>query len=165
MSKTARLTGPPGPQTVGTPPELISAIEKEFNIKFQFDLAADASLHICENYYTKEDDSLNPDTIWPHTRTGFSNWLNPPFAKPRAWLERALYEKLVFNTDTFVLLPALVSTAWYRDLVEHKASIYFLSPRPKFVGYDQTSARDIMLMRFSNYWPLETKQWRWKGNY
>ncbi len=67
------------------------------------------------------------------------NFVNPPYSKPKPWIEKAIRES---NKGKFVvmLLPVDPTTEWYRLLFEYKAHIIMINERLKFNG-SKTSAR------------------------
>ena len=60
-------------------------------------------------------------------------YVNPPYSKPKPWVEKAISEMHKGKTIA-MLLPVDTSTEWYRMLVEAKAHILFPNERLKFNG-------------------------------
>ena len=70
-------------QKIPTPIGLVKEIERHFNIKFKYDMAASEDNHKAPVYYTESDDSLSMN--WPTDGWCF---LNPPFANLGAWVKK-----------------------------------------------------------------------------
>jgi phage N-6-adenine-methyltransferase len=91
-----------------TPQWLFDELNKEF--KFELDVCATSDNHKCEQYYVKEQNSLN--LPWAKV-----NWMNPPYGREiYRWVERAYTEKFKGNA-TVCLLPARTDTKWWHSFV------------------------------------------------
>lgn len=129
----------------GTPKWLFDLAEALFGCKFDLDIcAADNWTMVPENYITKEQDALNPNTIW-----NFNNaFCNPPYgAFIPLIMQRAINElqkdeeynenptdftKLIHRKIVF-LLPTKVEVKWFHNLVKKYASeCWLLESRVKF---------------------------------
>lgn len=62
---------------------------------------------------------------------GKSTFVNPPYSKPRPWIEKAIQEAEKGKT-VVMLLRGDTSTRWFHDLVLGKAEIRFLKGRIHF---------------------------------
>jgi len=97
-----------------TPLSLYNELDKEFN--FLDDP--------CPLYPDWTEDGLKRE--W-----GLRTFVNPPYSKPRPWIEKAIEEsekgKLIV-----MLLRGDTSTKWFHDLVLGKAEIRFLKGRIRF---------------------------------
>lgn len=143
-------------QVVGTPPELVKAVELRFG-DLDYDLAATKENAVCAFYFTEQDDSLS--IRWPMGQ----HWLNPPFGNIGPWVAKAHAETLMNpRCRVIMLVPASVSTNWYRDYVEGKA-ICIPIRRPKFVGQKNVIAKDMMLLVYGHSLSGWEKQWDWKS--
>lgn len=106
------------------------------------DVAACSEHHLAERYYTKVNSGLAESALWAG-----SVWCNPPFSKPRPWLERAWAEHQIAmecgNNPHLVIAMLLPGTRteqpWWQELVEpyrdQPASFlrsYFLQGRTNF---------------------------------
>jgi phage N-6-adenine-methyltransferase len=109
----------------------VRAFEAEFG---SFDLDPAAELHTAKapHFYTIEDDGLK--CPW------FGRvWLNPPYSKPRPWLERAHRATSTREAEMVVaLLPASVDTGWFHDAVLPYAELRFIRGRVRFLGWEGT---------------------------
>ena len=72
-------------QNVATPWAFVHEVERLFNIKFKYDMAADESNAKASCIFTEEEDSLSRD--WP---TDGWCWLNPPFVNLTKWIDKVL---------------------------------------------------------------------------
>lgn len=97
-----------------TPQDLFESLTKEFN-GFDIDIAASASNHKCQVYFTKENSAFDNDWCG-HI------WCNPPYGKDISkWVEAcAKYKGLCV-----MLLPARTDTKWFHQY------IYIINPMLK----------------------------------
>jgi len=75
----------------------------------------------CDRYYTQADDGLAQE--W-HGRV----WMNPPFSKPRPWVERWLE-----HGNGIALLPMAKDTRWLTQIWNSDARIV-MTPR---IGFER----------------------------
>ncbi len=138
-----------------TPPSLLDAIKKEWDIEdFDWDLAASKDNRVCTGYYSKEDDALTKS--W---KLGNSwNWCNPPFGDIEPWVAKAYTESMTNNANTIVLVPASVGSNWWAKWV-HKMCpvIYFMNGRITFVGATDPYPKDTALLFYDAYSPEESE--------
>jgi len=114
-------------QDYPTPRVFLDVVEQRFG-KIAFDLAASPENAVCDNYFTKEQDSLKQDWVMQGNL-----WLNPPFDRITPWAEKCascgnLGVRILF------LVPASVGSDWYMYHVEPYAMVYALNPRLSFDG-------------------------------
>ena len=98
-----------------TPKQVFDYLNDEFG--FVLDVAASDENHLCDDYYTIDDDSLNQ----PWDRGGYV-WCNPPYSNSRNFVEKAIEEKC----GTVMLLPADTSTKWFQECVDSCDEIRFI---------------------------------------
>ncbi|CAM3405002.1 hypothetical protein ROSI111154_00055 [Rouxiella silvae] len=94
-----------------TPIEIYEALDFEFN--FALDVAANQGNALCQNYLTKEDNSLSCDWI-----TEGAIWCNPPYSKISPWIKRANLQSKMQQQTVVMLLPADTSTRWFSEALE-----------------------------------------------
>jgi phage N-6-adenine-methyltransferase len=114
-----------------TPWPLVREMEAELG-PFDLDPAAEPQTAKAPRFYTIEDDGL--------TRPWFGRvWLNPPYSKPRPWLERAHEATSMGKADLVAaLLPASVDTRWFHETVLPYAELRFIRGRVRFLGWEGT---------------------------
>lgn len=108
-----------------TPQSLFDELHKEF--EFVLDVCANSQNRKCDNYFTKNDDSLTKD--WGSF--GWK-WMNPPYGrKVTSWIKKA-YD----SGKVVALLPARTDTIWFHKYIYNnpKAEIRFLQGRLQFSG-------------------------------
>ena len=164
-------------QSVGTPRDLLDAVETRFG-RITFDLAADANNCVVapdvphptvyftqqKTYFDKADDSLAQD--WPLRGV---NWLNPEFAdvapwvaKCRRWVSSGRAEA---GALVILLVPASVDSNWWMENVAGHARVLSLNPRVKFVGHKQGFPKPLALCAYDARFPMQpnlVEPWRWK---
>jgi phage N-6-adenine-methyltransferase len=117
-------------QDYQTPIEFLDAARAFLGIKdFDIDLAASAANAVTSRFYDETMNSL----VQPWKVGDGWNWLNPPFAHIKPWVERAFTMSLL-GAKTAVLVPAGVGANWWRDWVHNKAYVLFLNGRITFGG-------------------------------
>jgi hypothetical protein len=75
-------------QNLATPWSFVKAVERHFDIKFRYDMAAAAINKKAPHYVTKRQNALAID--WP--LDGWC-WLNPPFENLTDWIRKCRVEK------------------------------------------------------------------------
>lgn len=145
-------------QTVCTPPELIAAVEGRFGL-LEWDLACDSENCVGRNGGFKHD--LGDDALLG----GWSNfglcWLNPPFGQIGKFAEIAALEQC-YGARIITLVPASVSTNWYRDHVHGKAYCIPIK-RVRFVGHAQDFPKDMMLVVYWGGISGWGEPWDWRA--
>lgn len=103
-----------------TPRGLFESLDNEFH--FTVDLCADSKNHLCDKYYSKENDGMTADI------SGEVVFCNPPYGRKQtaAWIKRCA----TANARTIVMLiPARTDTNAFHDYIYGKAEIRFLRGR------------------------------------
>ena len=91
------------------------------------DAAATDENHLCQYWYTEEDDAL--------TRPWNGNvWLNAPYGRQLGkWIDKAISEILAGNAHgVTLLLPARMDTIWMHKLLKHGQEFWFIQGRLKY---------------------------------
>lgn len=104
-----------------TPKTLFDAL----GVTFDIDVAAPpggVSWIPATRYYTEQDDGL--DAPWDG-----SIWMNPPYSKPKPWVERMARE----HTEGIALVPADCSTSWWQTGAKWSELVCLIRGRMVFV--------------------------------
>lgn len=111
----------------GTPKYIFDKYNKIYN--FTCDVAASDANHLCEKYFTREQNGLEQD--W----NGEVCFMNPPYGRgvTKNWVRKA-YEESLKGAIVVGLLPARTETHWWHDYCM-KGQIEFIRGRLKFL-YD-----------------------------
>lgn len=109
-----------------TPPELYEAVDAIWH--FDLDPCASDENHLCEDYFTADDDGLTKD--WGGRRV----FCNPPYGRAIGkWVEKAAKESIKPSTVVVVLCPARTDTAYWHDwVVPYASEVSFLRGRVKY---------------------------------
>jgi phage N-6-adenine-methyltransferase len=109
-----------------TPKGLFAELNEEFD--FTLDVCASSENHLCEKYFSKEDDSLKQ--IW----TGRC-WMNPPYGREIGkWCKKALAETKSNRAELVCcLVPSRTDTTWWHECCM-QGEIRFIRGRLKFGG-------------------------------
>ena len=159
-------------QAVGTPRELLKAVEGRFG-HLEWDLAANQENCVCPSFFGPGspfgvEDSLDEIKLastsrtWPQSRC----WLNPPFENIAPWAARCA--RWVHESKSGLLLfhvPASVDSNWWNESVRGHARVLALAPRIKFVGHEQPYPKPMTLCVYDPMWPKQPETieyWRWK---
>lgn len=132
-----------------TPHDLFKTLSDEVG-GFDLDAAASVENHLCEFYFTEEDDALSKD--WGEGRV----WCNPPYSNWGEWAKKAFTEVTDgFTDEVWMLIPARTDTRAFHDYVWGRASeIRFFKGRLKFTGPHQIEKGSAtfpnVLVKFSN---------------
>lgn len=112
-----------------TPMDLFLTLSDEVG-GFDLDAAASVDNHLCEFYFTEEDDALKQD--WGEGRV----WCNPPYSNWGEWAKKALAEVTDgFTNEVWMLIPARTETRAFHEYVWGRASeIRFFAGRLNFTG-------------------------------
>ena len=160
-------------QSVGTPRDLLDAVERRFG-RITFDLAADADNCVVQNpsggkcWFDEADDALSPETQWPNHGT---LWLNPPFADIAPWATRCgLWTRAALNLPQpdavlLMLVPASVGANYWERSIAGKARVLGISPRVRFAGHTQAFPKDLALCVYDPRFPAQpalVEPWRYK---
>jgi hypothetical protein len=159
-------------QDYETPDDFIRAVELKFG-DIDFDLAADtktckvgriaAPRPLSQYFYSKEDDSLNPDNSWAEPKGYIAQvrWLNPEFGQLEAFTARCA-EVRGLPSWTVLLAPAGIGTRWFERNVLGKAMVWGV-PRFAFVGETHTYPKDLMVAAFG-YGVSGLGFWDWRAD-
>lgn len=115
-------TGEREQDTWETPRWLFEALDKEYD--FTLDAAASAKNHLCDKYFTVEDNALEQD--WSRDVV----WLNPPYSKLKVFAKKA-YEEALKGSTVVMLVPARTDTVAFHDYLS-QGDVAFLRGRLKF---------------------------------
>jgi hypothetical protein len=159
-------SGTDSEQVVGTPRELLTAVEARFGA-LEFDLAATAHNCVVPRYMgdltrfygpgsARAEDALAEE--W-EDRDG-NLWLNPPFAKIKPWARKCAETPAGPTTRRILFLVPLATANWACDYVHGKALVLALVPRVKFVGHKTAFPKDLMIAVYGA--PPGFEVWQWK---
>ena len=112
----------------GTPPFLFLEACKKYHCTPVVDYFASDTNHVCDKYYTKEDDAFSKS----FTENGF---INPPYSRklmPKV-MKKAWEEHLEHNIELMILAYSKTDTQWWWNYVENKAEVHFIKGRIKFL--------------------------------
>lgn len=145
-------------QDYATPDDFMLAVEARFG-PIAIDLAANASNAKSSLFLSPNEDSLTCE--WPMLDGGIA-WLNPEFANIDPWAAKCARYATQLRAGGRILLltPASVGANWFADHVHHKAFVYGLSPRLKFIGAKDAYPKDCILSVFGAGSGFDV--WRWK---
>lgn len=112
-----------------TPHELFKYMEEEVG-GFDLDAAASLENHLCEKYFTEEDNGL--EQYWGKGKA----WCNPPYHEWGKWAAKAFHEVTDgFLDEAWLLIPARTDTKAFHDYVWGRAAeVRFIKGRLKFTG-------------------------------
>jgi len=160
-------------QSVGTPRDLLDAVERRFG-RITFDLAASADNSVVRAHETtskpwfdESDDALHPLTSWPLEGV---LWLNPPFADIAPWAARCALWLTEWggprpDAVLLMLVPASVGANYWERSIAGKARVLGISPRVRFVGHKQGFPKDLALCVYDPRFPAQpalVEPWRYK---
>ncbi len=89
-----------------TPPEVFAAFNRIFG--FTLDAAASDQNHLCDRYYTLEDDALTRS--WAPGPA----WLNPPYGDVVGPFMRKAADEARLGVTTVALVAARIETGWFQ---------------------------------------------------
>lgn len=149
-------------QEVGTPPELVTAVERRFGA-LRFDLAANEDNAICTGWLGPGSDYATDafSVDWAGMWTRGYAWLNPPFDDIAPWARKCV---LSARDGAFVLMlvPASTGSIWYARYVQGHARVIPLAPRVTFLGHDTPYPKDLILCVYNPWVDAGVAdQWRW----
>ena len=111
----------------GTPLFLFQEACQKFKVKPIVDYFASDTNHVCDEYYTKNDNAFLQD--W--TKPGF---VNPPYSRklmPKV-MQKIWEEHQKHNIELLVLTYCKCDTKWWHNFVEGKAEVHFQFGRISF---------------------------------
>ncbi len=128
---------------IATPREFVTAVERRYYGRFDFDLAADAHNTVAPSWYDIQQDALRRD--WQDLR-GKTCWCNPPYSDIGPWVRKAAESVQSLQHPRIVmLLPAAIGSRWYADWVYPYAVTVVLRPRIVFRGHSHPYPRGLIL--------------------
>ena len=107
-----------------TPQELYDELNKRFT--FTLDPCSTNENHLCDKYFTKEDDGLLKS--WK----GETVFVNPPYSNIKKWVEKCYTEHETNGTIVVMLIPSRTDTIYFHNYIYHKADIEFIKGRLHF---------------------------------
>lgn len=109
--------------------------------RFRLDVAASHQNHLCDRYFTIDDDALTKS--WDPVDGSIyrpeyaSVWCNPPYSETGKWVEKAALEAVDITSAIVMIVPADTSTKWFKFALETCSEIVFLvGGRVNFVRAD-----------------------------
>ena len=111
-----------------TPQDLFDSLNEECH--FTVDLCASAENHLCEKYYSIENDGMKADLA------GERVFCNPPYGRKSTgdWVRKC---SSCGADIAIMLIPARTDTAYFHDYILGKAEVRFLRGRLHFGGADR----------------------------
>lgn len=107
-----------------TPPEIFSFFNKKY--RFRSDVCASKENALCKDYITEENDFLEIDSIF-YASSGDYCWINPPYSKPKPFIERALKVSKERGIGFVFLLNVDFSTKWGELLASHQVTNFIIT--------------------------------------
>ena len=107
-----------------TPQELYNELNKRFT--FTLDPCSTNENHLCDKYFTKEDDGLTKS--WK----GETVFVNPPYSNIKKWVKKCYTEHETNGTIVVMLIPSRTDTIYFHNYIYHKADIEFIKGRLHF---------------------------------
>lgn len=104
-----------------TPPDVFKEVSEAFG-GFDLDTASSDANHLCDRYYTKEQNGLV--LPWDGKRW----WDNPPYSEKEAFLRKA-WEEYKAGHEGVILLPSSQETGWFREYITHPRLWRLVWPR------------------------------------
>jgi len=159
-------SGADSEQVVGTPRELLNAVESRFG-KLDFDIAATPENCVVPRYMGDLTHFFGPgsaraaDALAEDWSVLDGNlWLNPPFADIKPWARKCAETTTGPTTRRIFFLVPLTTANWACDYVHGKALVLGLAPRVKFTNHKTAFPKDLMLAVYGESPKFET--WKWK---
>jgi hypothetical protein len=108
------------------------------------DVAADDNYHMCENYFTKNDNALEQEWLFGNAYFPGDIWMNPPLLAglTRKFVLKAEREWIKYNMNILSIVPAgVIARQWFRhlwDLFKNNQGVE-IEPinRPKFLDHGE----------------------------
>ena len=95
--------------------------------KFNIDVCATNDNHLCNVYWTKEDNSLIQD--WGENTC----WMNPPYGRQISSFMEKAYNEYLNGSTVVCLIPSRTDTKWWHKYCIH-GDVYFVKGRLKFIN-------------------------------
>jgi len=130
-----------GDQTWTTPLDVFNAFNARF--KFELDACASKANTLCESCFTEEDDSLQQD--WGTQAV----WVNPPFAKAKKFVEKAV-EEVKKGALVTMVIPANMNSCYWHDYILGRPEVEIHFPRRglKFGGASRVCPCPVAVVVF-----------------
>lgn len=149
-------------QDIGTPRCFIDAVERRFG-RIVFDLAANASNAVCEDFYgpgsTRGENSLvSPWNLSGAARTGLL-YLNPPFDPIAPWSAKCA-QHWQRRGLIGLLVPSARGSNWFQQYVRPFAYVLDLGDRIQFNGEDHKYPKDLIFCLYG-YGFVGEGYWHW----
>lgn len=110
-----------------TPKDLFDNLNDKFN--FTLDPCSRSYNHVCQKYYTIEDDGLSKDWY------GEVVFCNPPYGREIGkWVKKCYTEWNKTNTTIVMLIPSRTDTRWFHEYIYNIAEVKFIKGRLKFIN-------------------------------
>ena len=107
-----------------TPRWLFDYLDRIYH--FSADVCASDENHLKDIYWTEEDSCL--ESGWGFKLPSYSMvWCNPPYSKPREFIDKAAKEIKHNHIGTVMLLPADTSVSWFHEATKTASEIVFLT--------------------------------------
>lgn len=146
-----------GKQDYGTPQSFVDYVGKRFGLRLVVDLAADELNKKCRFFIPEERNSLKVDWV-PEINSCLmaterfplfkgpqaSGWLNPPFKKNPAFMQKCRIEKDKGAKIASLTLSSL-GTVWFKEQCKNDALNLILEDRMIFVGETAPYPKELML--------------------
>ena len=114
-----------------TPPNLVARLAAQFG-PFDLDPCCRPETAKAPHFFTQDVDGLTQEW-WGRV------FLNPPYSRPRPWLEKARQETEAGRASIVVaLLPVRTDTRWFHEEVYGRAELRFLRGRIRWIGWQRT---------------------------
>lgn len=123
-----------------TPKWFFEDLDREFH--FSLDACADHENHLCDRYFTIEDDGMK------HSWEGETVFCNPPYSKISKWVEKCYREGTKDKTVVVMLIPSRTDTKYFHKYIYHRAEIRFIRGRLRFSGSDSNAPFSSMIVIF-----------------
>ena len=113
-----------------TPSAFFNSLNEKYH--FKWDLAASSDNAKCNNYFTRDDNSLKQN--WGGLDGNL--FVNPPYGRElKLWVKKASETHLKNGQYLVMLIPARTDTSYWHDHIFNHAEIEFLRGRLKFEGW------------------------------
>lgn len=126
-----------------TPLELYKRLNERF--KFTLDPCSTKENHLCDKYYTKEENGLCKS--WKNETV----FVNPPYSKIKQWVEKCYNEHETNGTTIVMLIPSRTDTRYFHEYIYHKAEIEFIKGRLHFSNSKNSAPFPSMIVIYERY--------------
>jgi len=109
----------------GTPLTLLYQACQTYDVHPKLDVAASRINHVCDRYFTKQDDALTKE--WDE-----DFFLNPPYSQVEIFIKYAYQQYKKHNVTGLILTYSKTDTKWWHDYIEGRAETYFIKGRIRF---------------------------------